>query len=71
MYQRYRKLSKIRFGVVPLDCRGRFYRDLLPLEHGLVYGNKIGRANRFAYRFQVSDPRPIRQKAFNLPKRER
>jgi len=49
----------------------RFYRDLLPLENGLVYGSKIGRVDRFAYSFAVSDPRPIRHKAFNFPRRER
>ena len=71
MYERYMKFSRIKFGVVPEEHWGLFYRDLLPFEHGLVYGNKIGCVDCFAYRFKVADPRPIRHKAFNFPKKER
>ena len=51
MYLRYMKLSRLKFPVVPHEHWKRFYHDLLPLEHGLVFGNAIGRADRFAYRF--------------------
>lgn len=71
MYERYMKFSRIKFGVVPEEHWGVFYRDLLPFENGLVYGDKIGRVDRFAYRFRVADPRPIRHKPFSFPKRER
>ena len=71
MYLRYMKLSRLKFPVVPHEHWKWFYHDLFPLEHGLVFGNAIGRADRFAYRFQVTDACPIRHKAFGFPKAER
>ncbi len=47
-------------GVVPEEERGPYYRDLLPLERGLVFGDAIGLVEEFPFRFQVRDDTPIR-----------
>lgn len=59
-YLRYQQFSKLDLGVVPLEDRGRYYRDLLPLERGLVFGDAIGWVEEFKFRFTVLDDTPIR-----------
>ena len=61
-YLRYQQFSKLDLGVVPLEDKGRYYQDLLPLERGLVFGDAIGRVDEFKFRFTVLDNSPIRQR---------
>ena len=60
MYDRYRKFSRVKFGIIPEDGRWWFLQQLLPYEAGLVYGSKIGLAEEFSYYFRIKDARPIR-----------
>ena len=41
------------------------------IERGLVYGDAIGEVQEFGFRFEVTDPTPIREKPIPYKKEER
>ena len=57
--------------MIPEDERGPYYRDLLPLERGLVFGDAIGTVKEFPFRFRVVDDTPIRQRPIGYSHEER
>lgn len=42
--------------------KARYFRDLLPLEKALVFGDAIGEVTEFPFHFTVHDPTPIRER---------
>ena len=71
LYIRYLRLSPVTFGVVPRSEWGPFLRDLVVMEPSLVWGEVIGCAEKFPFRLQVEDQRPLRQKPIVYPRAER
>lgn len=61
-YLRYRQFKGLDLGVIPSGERGPYYRDMLPLERGLVFGDAIGLVPEFPFRFSVLDATPIKQR---------
>ena len=57
--------------MVPEEERGPYYRDLLPLERGLVFGDAIGLVEGFEFKFKVLDDTPIRQRPIGYRQEER
>lgn len=57
--------------MVPEEERGPYYRDLLPLERGLVFGDAIGLVEEFEFKFKVLDDTPIRQRPIGYSQEER
>lgn len=43
----------------------------MPLEGGLVYGDAIGKADEFPFKFEVTDDTPIKQRAIPYAKPQR
>ena len=70
-YRRYLKFKNVTFGESPQDLWKGFYQSLLPIERGLVYGDAIGEVTEFLFRFEVTDPHPIREKPMPYKKEER
>ena len=50
-YVRYKQFKGLDLGVIPPEQRGRYYHDLLPYERGLVYGDAIGRVDKYEFDF--------------------
>ena len=70
-YRRYLKFKDVTFGEAPEHMWKECYQSLLPLERGLVYGDAIGEVAEFEFRFDVTDPTPIREKPLPYKKEER
>ena len=58
--------------MIPEAERGKYYRDMLPLEKGLVFGDAIGWVEEFKFRFKVVDPTPIKHRpiAYSFEERQ-
>ena len=54
------RLKDVKFPTVDESRWGDFFLDLLEVEGGLVFGDAIGRVDRYPFKFEVVDPNPIK-----------
>ena len=71
LHMRYQRFHKIKFGLIPPEEYVRYFRELIPIEQGLVYGDAIGSVTEFPFMFSVQDPTPIRQRPIPYSRVER
>ena len=65
---RYLRFKDITFGEVPKSEWHKYFRELVEVEHSLVWGSSIGDCWEFPFKFHVEDPTPIKAKPMPLAK---
>ncbi len=70
-YLRYQKFRDVTFPAVDKADWPKYFRDLIPLEHGLVFGGAIGYCPDHPLSMHIEDDTPIRAKPIQYARPER